>query len=205
MVPMTSVPVPIAPAPQLTLPDTFQMPAGYHAPCWIERTTATAVVPDREIPAPLRRFLNAIGFMAYEHSINHRHGTAYMRVMPASASRGMQWHVDNDDGAVRFTAAASSDDHPVGMAWLQDPELIGVDSSYAHPHTQTPNGHIAMFRQEPHGVIPRDDDTDAVTVVYFATLWESRDDADLYTSHTVRDELRHPALPSLEGTRGSAA
>lgn len=188
----------------LDLTEAFHRPPGYHGACWVDLCSPALV--DRQIPRPLRRFLFEVRAMAADAELKERHGVAYFRVIDgAHAHNDLAWHIDNNPCGVRFQTAISTDGAPVNLAWLEDRDHIGqpvADTYEQARYWQPDNGVIVCFRRQPHGVLPQPERPGELTVVFFATLYPTRADADLYTTHCHGvDSGDHAILPTLEATR----
>lgn len=162
----------------------LDLPVGYHGVTWFE-VDLQAYTIESPVPQALRNFIGEVAHLARDCNIPERHGMAYMRVIDAGQPENyMKRHVDNEDGGVRFSTAVSSDDVPVNLVF----------------DTQLPNGEIAVFTTEPHHVKVQPARPGQRTAVFFATLYRSRAEAELYVTHNTTD-YTHAVLPSLEDTR----
>lgn len=182
--------------------DIRPVDVGYY-PAWVKRVDHHILV-DRDIPLPLWEFLDRVNDIALDRDIDKPAGVAYLRVVDGSDVNDRQrWHHDNEhDGAVRFTAAVTTDGAPASIAFLTDPQLVGAPTSATHPHTQAPNGTVDVFTTEPHGVVQLPARPGELTGVFFCTLYDSRQQADLYTTQNMSGgDQQHRALPTLERTR----
>lgn len=187
------------------LTGVFEAGVGYHSAAWIEVSDNGEVAADRDIADPLRLFLGEVAAMVKENPerVLGRIGVAYMRVIDGrSPENYMKWHVDNPDGANRFHTAVSTDGSAVNLAWPEDESLIGhrVDETDWSEAYQPNNGVIVGFTTEPHGVLPQAERPGQATAIYFATLYQNRQDADLYTTNNTQTGS-HAMLPTLEDTR----
>ena len=181
------------------------MVPGYHGACWV-RVTDDAARTDRDVPPALRAFLSRVNTMALNEDSKHRIGCAYFRVIDAGTPENyMAWHRDNLDGAERYHTAIATDGAPVHLAFLADGQdhLVGqpVESTHATArYTQPGNGTVVRFEQDAHGVLPQLVRPNDRTVIFFATLYQTRAEADLYSTNNTRTGS-HAMLPTLEGTR----
>jgi hypothetical protein len=175
---------------------------GYHGTCWVD-LSGESMHADRAIPRPLVVFLTEVSCIVRAAAVPERIGVAYQRVLAGARPENyMRWHRDNEDGGVRFHAAVATDGARVPLAWPSDPTWVGrkvTDTPWEQAH-QPANGDIAMFTTEPHGVVPQPERPGEVTVIFFATLYRSRADADLYTTNNAATP-EHAALPALAQTR----
>lgn len=179
------------------LPGAFDLDAGYHDPCVIERA-GRLFVPDRDVHPALRHFVGQVAAIANAAGLAEPVGDACLRVIDVTTPQVTQrWHTDNDDSGVRFTTAIASDGWPVNLAFLHDDDRVGEPVNAAHPHAQYPNGWTMVFRREPHGALPSPPRPGQRTAVFFATLYPSRRDLDLYTNHCGNGPV-HQILPALE-------
>lgn len=183
------------------------LPPGYHGTCWWRATPLGTALVDRDIPASLRAFLSAVARMAEREGSDRRVGAGYVRVIDGAAPENyMAWHVDNPDQAERYHLTLATDGAPVHLAFL-DPaagaELVGQPVESTHQlasYRQPPNGTLVRFTTEPHGVLPQPARPGAKTIIFFATLYRNRQEADLYTTNNTSTG-QHGTLPTLEGTR----
>lgn len=174
--------------------DAFALPVGYHAPCNITRLDNGGYRVDRTIPDVLHHFLGVVTALADEAQLPQPGGVGYLRIVDASTTFRQLWHIDNDDGGVRFTTAVATDGHPVNMAFLDDHDRVGCPVDPADSHSQHRDGTVRMFRREPHGALPAPPRPGALTAVFFATLYPSA--ADLWTNNCGNGPV-HQALPAL--------
>lgn len=190
----------------LDLSAAFTEGVGYHSPCWVDLSSGSLVV-DREVPAPLRAFLEEVNQIVHKDDLANgcRIGCAYMRVIDGGSPENyMKWHIDNQDGATRFHTAISTDGARVNLAWPAE-ELVGrkVTDTEWQSAMQPGNGEICVFTTEPHGVLPQPDRTGELTAIFFATLYPNRAAADLYATNNTSTGS-HAMLPGLEKTRDLA-
>ena len=184
------------------LSGAFSEATGYHGTCWIDLSNGELAI-DREVPAPLKTFVTEVANIVHTDEIpNCLIGCAYMRIIEGSAPENyMKWHVDNEDGGVRFHTAIATDNAKVNLAW-PDPSWVGqkVTDTEWTAASQPENGVIVAFTTEPHGVLPQPARPGEKTAVFFVTLYASREMADLYTTNNTATS-GHAALPALEATR----
>jgi hypothetical protein len=204
---------PLYNVPRLDLTPVFSFGVGYHSASWIEIESATTddgrtvftTTAEPPMLHPLDRFIGEVSRIVVRENDDRRIGVAYMRVIDgAKPENYMVWHVDNPDGAVRFHTAIATDDAKVNLAWLQDADLIGapVERTWQTARfVQPANGVIVKFTTEPHGVLPQDPRPGHLTAIFFATLYRTRAEADLYTTNNTQTGS-HAMLPRLEPTRG---
>lgn len=184
----------------LDLSSAFDEEPGYHGTTWVSLESGE-LHTDRPVPGALNNFLQGVrGIVADEDLKGCNHGSAYMRVIDASNPENyMCWHIDNQDGGVRFSTAISTDGVGVNLAWPDDPSVVGkkvIDTDY-RLSTQPDNGDIVVFTTEPHGVLPLQPRLGERTAVFFVTMYESREKADLYTCNNTVTPHQHATLPSL--------
>jgi len=192
--------------PELDLTNAFNREPGYHGAAWVE-VTDTGYATDRPVPNELGQFLTEVARLtANTESIRElgRIGCAYMRVIDgANPENYMKWHVDNEDGGLRFHTAISTDGAKVNLAWPQDESLVGQpveNTDWQQAAHQPDNGVIVGFTTQPHGVLPQPSRPGEKTAIFFATLYKERSAADLYSTNNTSTES-HAMLPSLEDSR----
>jgi hypothetical protein len=189
------------PGPDLS--DIFRLDPGYHGTCWAERVTGTISI-DREVPRPLERFLIAVRRIIDVQQLEDCvHGCAYVRVVDGGRPENyMSWHVDNEDGGVRFATSIATDEACVNLAWPADASEVGVpvEATDWGRAVQPANGRICVFTTEPHGVVPQPVRPGERTANFFATFYPSRAVADLWSTNNTAT-AGHQALPVLEATR----
>lgn len=188
----------------LTTHDHPSHELGYHGTTWVHLGEHGGPRWDPEVPGLLHDFLREVERAAAVSCPDREHGCAYLRVLDgAQPENYMLWHVDNLDGGVRFTTTLATDGACAQLAWLLDPELLDepVETTYqSAPWVQPPNGTLVEFTTEPHGVLPQVERPGELTVILFATLYKSREAADLYTTNNTATAA-HAALPALERSR----
>ena len=183
--------------------ELFDLPVGYHYPCWYHRDIRDGTVWfDRMVPKTLREFVQQCSDAARMYRLDRPVGTAFLRVIDAGdPDPQMNWHRDNlDHPATRFSTALSTDGVPVNLAFALNPETAGKPTSEG-PRYQPLNGDIVMYETAVHGALcqpPRDGEK---TLVLFSTMYRNREEADLYTTNKLRGGGSHAVLPDLESTR----
>lgn len=191
----------------LDLEDALHLPPGYHGTTWFELDPTSSVISlehPRETPTTLVAFLLGVARAAAELDVDLRFGTAYLRVIDGGAPENyMNWHVDNEDGGVRFHTAIATDDARVNLAWPKSDDVANqpVEETWNDvEYDQPANGELVAFTTELHGVLPQLPRPGEATIVFFATLYTSREAADLYTTNNTATS-GHGTLPALEPTR----
>lgn len=187
--------------PDLNLADAFVQDVGYHGTCWIDLNGEESKF-DRDVPAPLQEFVGEVSRIVKEGTLRGLGGIgcAYLRVIDgAHPENYMRWHIDNQDGGVRFHTAISTDGTPVNLAWPEDQSFVGQpveDTEWGEAY-QPDNGVIVGFTTEPHGVLPLPERPGEKTAIFFATMYDNREQADLYTTNNTTGS-QHGTLPSLD-------
>lgn len=184
--------------------DAFALPVGHHDPTWLTRRAGGYLVPDRPITTALSTFVGRVAQLSnlIPTAATLPVGTAFMRIVDAGTPQHMTWHVDgSEDGGVRFTAAISTDNHDVAMAFTRDRRAIGrLTDPDRDDYWRPDNGVIVAFTVDTiHGVINPPSRPGERTAVFFATLYPDREVADLHSSNANPDG--HDALPRLGPTR----
>lgn len=178
---------------------------GYHGTCWLDLTDDGFVI-DQDVPAPLEAFVTEVAkYVRANRLPNCVAGVAYMRVIDgAMPENDMRWHTDNADGGVRFHTAIATDDARVNLAYPPDVSDVGMKVLDTNWQTawQPDNGVVVVFTTEPHGVLPQWPRPGQRTIVFFATLYESREVADICNCANLEPAMTvHAALPALEASR----